>query len=58
MSAKPRKLSAKRVVTKTYFEYGVTPSTQSTNVLGNYVNFALGVILVIGIFLIAQAFGI
>jgi hypothetical protein len=58
MSRKPRKLSAKRVATKTYFEYGVTPATQSTNTLGNYVNFALGVILVIGIFLIAQAFGI
>ena len=58
MSAKPRKLSAKRVATKTYFEYGVTPVTQTTNTLGNYANFLLGVILVVGIFLIAQAFGI
>lgn len=58
MSGKPRKLSAKRVATKTYFEYGVTPVTQTTNTLGNYANFLLGVILVVGIFLIAQAFGI
>lgn len=58
MSGKPRKLSAKRVATKTYFEYGVTPIAQTTNTLGNYANFLLGVILVVGIFLIAQAFGI
>lgn len=58
MSAKPRKLSAKRVATRTYFEYGVSPVTQTTNTLGNYANFLLGVILVVGIFLIAQAFGI
>jgi|APGre2960657404_1045060.scaffolds.fasta_scaffold07808_9 hypothetical protein len=58
MSAKPRKLSAKRVATKTYFEYGVSPVTQTTNTLGNYANFVLGVVLVVGIFLIAQAFGV
>ncbi len=58
MSRKPRKLSAKRVATKTYFEYGVSPVTQTTNTLGNYANFVLGVVLVVGIFLIAQAFGV
>ncbi len=39
------------------FEYGVTPAVNK-NAAGNYVNFVLGVVLVIGIYLIAGAFGI
>lgn len=58
MSSRSRKLSAKRVATKTFFEYGVTPVKTQSNVTGNYANFVVGVILVFGIFLIAQAFGI
>jgi hypothetical protein len=57
MNKRPRRLSTKRVVTKTYFEYGVTPAVNKT-AAGNYVNFVLGVVLVVGIYLIAGAFGI
>jgi hypothetical protein len=57
MNKRPRRLSTKRVVTKTYFEYGVTPAANKT-AAGNYINFVLGVVLVVGIYLIAGAFGI
>lgn len=58
MSSRSRKLSAKRVVTKTYFEYGVTPVKKETSVAANYANFVVGLCIVLGIYLIAQAFGI
>jgi hypothetical protein len=45
-------------VTKTFFEYGVSPVKKETNTAGNYANFVVGIFIVFGIYLIAQAFGI
>ena len=53
-----RRPSAKRVATKTFFEYGVSPVKKETNTAGNYANFVVGLFIVFGIYLIAQAFGI
>jgi hypothetical protein len=50
--------SAKRVVTKTFFEYGVSPVKKESSTAGNYATFIVGVAVVFGIYLIAQAFGI
>jgi hypothetical protein len=52
-----RRLSAKRVATKTSSERPVAHAGDD-GAAGNYINFVLGVVLVIGIYLIAGAFGI
>lgn len=57
MTSKRPKLSSKRTITRDYYHYGVKPIQEKSS-LGNYVNFLLGVVLVIGIYLIANAFGI
>jgi len=57
MNRRPRRLLAKRVETKAYFESGVKRAGDNTAV-GNYVNFLLGVVLVIVVYLIAGAFGL
>ena len=53
-----RRPSAKRVATKTFFEYGVSPVKKESNAAGNYANFVVGLFIVLGIYLIAQAFGV
>ena len=53
-----RRPSAKRVATKTFFEYGVSPVKKENSATGNYANFVVGILIVFGIYLIAQAFGI
>jgi hypothetical protein len=45
-------------VTKTFFEYGVSPVKKESSTAGNYATFIVGVAVVFGIYLIAQAFGI
>jgi len=57
MNRRPRRLLAKRVETKAYFEPSVKRAGDNTAV-GNYVNFLLGVVLVIVVYLIAGAFGL
>lgn len=57
MNRAARRLSAKRVTTKTSSEPPVA-RVGDDGAAGNYINFVLGVVLVIGIYLIAGAFGI
>lgn len=57
MNRTARRLSAKRVATKTSPKLPVA-RVGDDGAAGNYINFLLGVVLVIGIYLIAGAFGI
>ena len=57
MNRTARRLSAKRVATKTSPKLPVA-RVGDNGAAGNYINFVLGVVLVIGIYLIAGAFGL
>lgn len=52
-----RRLLAKRVATETSPDLPVA-RVGGDGAAGNYINFVLGVVLVIGIYLIAGAFGL
>jgi hypothetical protein len=58
MTSKRKKLSAHRVATKTYYNYGVTPAEKRQTQLGNYANFVLGVAFTFVIYLLASALGV
>ena len=58
MTSKKSKVSAYRVATKTYYNYGVTPAEKQRTAVGNYANFVLGVAFTFVIYLIANALGV